>query len=316
MGFYKKTILLTNKQNYDKGIMVLTFEKNNSGVFGNIKSYDFDANNMVLGISVNGEKIVKQNIIFANGNEFTFKLDNAFNIDAKLGCVLCSKVGNEYVPKLWGANGERAEFKQDVINLLERQDNNQSNFSTNESNVSMDFSTMQSTMRNAEKPNSVAVVSECAGAENGEKKETDNLDKSALFESSESEIEDAIDNELNKEINDQPNFFELVGDQIDELFAKFPVDENLAKLIPNSKWVRVDYDGTGRDYIIGLIYENEVLKYICYGVPGRYDTEPPTELKKFSQWLPLDPGNPDDGFWVMFQDAFTGDSVEIDNMAL
>lgn len=313
MGFYKKTILLTNRQNYDKGMTVLTIEKNNSGVFGNIKAYDFDAKNMVLGISVNGEKLVKQNVIFANDNAFTFKLDNNFDINARLGCVLCSRGENGYTPLLWGANENRAELKQDVINLMEKENDLAEQKMPKSQEIKADYNTMQSAMQKMEKCENLANIDALNNVKDGSQNQVLKSDEKAkLFENDDDEVDKIID----KELGEPQNFFDLVGDQIDELFDKFPHDENLAKLIPNSKWVRVDYDGIGKDYIIGLIYEDDTLKYICYGVPGEYNTQPPQELLKFSQWLPVDPSNPDIGFWVMFQDATTGDSIEIDDMAL
>ncbi len=300
MGFYKKTLLLTNKQNLDKGMAVFSIEKNNSGVFGSIKAYDFNNNNLVLAIKVNGEKIVKQNV-FLNENSFMFKLDNDFNIDAKLGCVLCSHLGDEYKPLLWGVSGEKAEFCKDVVAKLNKQNlvlKQQQKTPEIKPQINTLHSSENSTMQSA----NIATQTE------------QNLvkDKSQLFEASDEEINETID----KELNETQDFFELISGQIEELFSKYPLDENLAKIIPNSKWVRVDYDNTGKQYIFGLIYENDNLKYIAYGVPGTFGVEPPEDMKKYSQWLPCDTNNPEIGFWVMFQNSSTGETVLIDDMAM
>ena len=304
MGFYKKTILLTNKQNYDKGITVLSIEKNNSGVFGTLKAFDFNSDNLVLALSENGSKVIKQNVILSNDNLFTFKLNNNFDLDAPLGCVLCKFEKEKYTPLLWGSSDKKAHFVNDVISLLER-DVSEKQPSTKTFEIKPEFSVSHSTMQSVKNDEVIAsknpeAVTECKPS------------KADLFEFSDDEIEREID----KNLSEPSDFFDLVGDQIDELFATFPHDENLAKMIPDSKWVRVDYDHTGEEYLLGIINEGGAIKYICYGVPGQFSKAPPKELEKFSQWLPIDLNNPEDGYWVMFQDATTGDSIEIDDLKI
>lgn len=307
LGFYKKTILLSNKQNYEKGMGVLCIEKNNGGIFGTLKTYDFNAENLVLAIGINKDKILKQNVFLDNGATFTFKLDNNFDIDASLGCVLCNVSSCVYTPLLWGSSSAKAQLVADVILGLENDNVKQKENREIKPNFEDVHSTMQTTQMPAEKQ-----------LDNMDKKidhvenMTSEKDKASLFEIDEDEVEKTIDSEL----NDPKNFFDLIGGQVDELFEKYPHDENLAKMIPNSKWVRVDFDQSGKEYLFGLLYENGELKYICYGVPGTYSQEPPEELRKFSQWLPLDPADPETGYWVMFQDAETGDSIEIDDLKI
>ncbi len=130
-----------------------------------------------------------------------------------------------------------------------------------------------------------------------------------LFESIDEEVEGIIDKELDE---DKPTFFEMISEQLDELFAKYPSEPNLEKVVPNSKWVKVNYEGGGREYVIGLIYELETLKYVAYGVPAKRTDSIPDSLDEYSQWLPLDSKNPDgEGYFVMFQDAVTGDSLKM-----
>ena len=64
---------------------------------------------------------------------------------------------------------------------------------------------------------------------------------------------------------------------------------------------------------MGLIYEDIELKYIAYGVPGTFSENAPNGLNNYSQWLPTNPESPNDfGYWVMYQNALSGESVEID----
>lgn len=91
-----------------------------------------------------------------------------------------------------------------------------------------------------------------------------------------------------------------------------PVDE-LADLIPGSRWVRIDYsDAKGKShYIVGIIYgENEQPLHICYGVPGDYAQTPPSELEGFCQWIPARAGSKE-GYWMIYQSAQDGESCKV-----
>lgn len=108
-------------------------------------------------------------------------------------------------------------------------------------------------------------------------------------------------------------FFDEVKQQINELFESYPEEDFLKQIIPNSKWVRVDYEGKGEYYVVGLIYEEGDLKYICYGVPGLYQAKPPVELEGIAQWLPLDTEKPEDyGYWISYQDANSGENIQME----
>ena len=108
-------------------------------------------------------------------------------------------------------------------------------------------------------------------------------------------------------------FYDSIRSQLDELFESFPKEEYLCALLQGTDWVKVDYDDNGRYYTVGLIIEDDVVKYICYGVPGKYQKMPPQELKGFCQWLPFDAAAPEgDGYWMMYQDAENGKSVTLE----
>ena len=64
-------------------------------------------------------------------------------------------------------------------------------------------------------------------------------------------------------------------------------------------------------YVVGLVKENGVEKYICYGVPAKYSPEPPKELKGYASFIPLSVFDlQGDGYWMMFQDAQDGKCVK------
>lgn len=274
MGFYKKTVLLSNNSNYEKGMAILTIEQNNGGVFGSIKGFDIpNSKSMVLGISVDGLPVIKQNVIFSNGNIFNFKLSNDFEINGKIGCVLADITAEMVNVLVWGTNGAQAQYKEDIIKILNRD---------LKQNTKVDTYKLQ------------------------EKHEI----KPELFEMDDEEVEKQIDDEVKPVLEEGDDFLSLIGEQIDELFGRYPLYDRLSELIENSKWIKVDYENNGKEYILGLISENDEVKYICYGVPGTYENNPPLEIMPYSQWLMVDE---DEGYWVMYQDAKTGDSVLINN---
>ena len=108
-----------------------------------------------------------------------------------------------------------------------------------------------------------------------------------------------------------PTFYQEIKSQIDKLFAQNQAEEYLQNLLPNSKWVKVEVDGEGNYYVLGLLYEEDMLKFICYGVPGVYQKSPPSELSGYPVWFPLDQEKPDGfGYWLSYQDADSGESIK------
>lgn len=136
--------------------------------------------------------------------------------------------------------------------------------------------------------------------------------KSMLFEDDDEELEKTIDKEINKIEDGNHKFYDMISDQLKELFERYPKEANLSKLIDNSEWVKINSDDDNKYYVVGIIYHNHDIKYICYGVPGTYENEPPVEMRHYSQWLPTDISNPyTNGYWVMYQDADTGENIFI-----
>ncbi len=299
MGFYKKTILLKNNKT-NGGMGLLTIEQTNSGVFASVKSYDIpEHENMVLGLAVNGKAVAKQNIYFANGNTYTFKLQNDFDIDGRIGAVMVAK-GKDITPLVWGTNNSKSSYKEDIIKMF-KDDNN----GYTKPNNDVEHAKVEVTPKPAPEPkrveSEVKQVSEFVSTEAEKNK--------SLYEDTPEEIENLIDENM----DEAEDFYHLIKDQLDELFDKFPRNAMLEQVVDNSKWVTIDYENAGKDYVVGLLYGSENnLEYIAYGVPGDLNNPPPSQIADYSQWLPLDSENPQgEGYWVMFQDANTGDSVRL-----
>ena len=112
-----------------------------------------------------------------------------------------------------------------------------------------------------------------------------------------------------QESNARKPFYLTAERELNTLFSKFPPYDNLKCYFPDSKWVKISYDGD-RFYVVGLIKEDKKEKYICYGVPEKYSTEPPKELKGYCTFIPLSIFDMQgDGFWMMFQDAISGECI-------
>lgn len=324
MSTFKKTIFLTNKESNNKGMAILTLQKQNKGVFCTIKAYDVKkSSHLILGLKCDNN-IIKQNINLDN-NIYNFLLNQEINLEKNLGCVLLDNSDNNIVPLLWGSE-KSDNFKSQIISNLKNSiqklqgstqcmpkvnmlKNNPINEDAHiaEQSISIDnqmsFIDDEQVAENQTHISSIPENSEIAQA----------VPLSNLFESDEEEIEETIDNNLKDDENITPHkFYDMIAEQLDELFERYPREQNLENLVENSKWVKVKYEDENRYYVVGLIYLNYDIKYICYGVPGDYYTDPPQHLKNYSQWLPTNPIAPyTEGFWVMYQDADTGENVLI-----
>ncbi|MCH5164522.1 MAG: hypothetical protein J1F36_05845 [Clostridiales bacterium] len=101
-------------------------------------------------------------------------------------------------------------------------------------------------------------------------------------------------------------YFERSSAQLEKLMANNERFTAAEKLIPGSKFVKINYDQK-RYYIVGVIGRD----YICYGVPSVYSEVPPEPLCGYARWLPFDAGNPHaEGFWMMYQDGVSGETLK------
>lgn len=318
MNTYKKTIFLSNKTSTNKGMAILTLAKQNQGVFCTIKAYNFSKYpNAVLGIKTD-KKIYKQNVNLEN-NIYNFFINQDIDLSQDIGCVLMDTSNNSFSPILWGSE-KQENYKSQIINNLREniqkletpKPKQTSTTSSNFPSKKIDPSPTPTNLGECYHPYGHKVEIKCDNEQNKHSQEIAQVATlSNLFESSDEEIEQTIDKELN-ESKQEHKFYNMIASQLDELFDKYPREENLENLVENSKWVRIKYDDNDKYYVVGLIYFDNDIKYICYGVPGDYTSEPPRELREYSQWLPTDTMQPyTKGFWVMYQDADTGENIII-----
>ncbi len=124
-------------------------------------------------------------------------------------------------------------------------------------------------------------------------------------------VQNETDCDDSQKFNEQNPYYRHAKPELDALFLKFPEEEGLTRAVMDSKWIRIHYSET-RYYVVGLVKEKGKERYICYGVPAKYSLNPPDELKGFCSFIPLSVFDlKGDGYWMMFQDAVTGECVKI-----
>ena len=310
----KQTIIMGGNNNE---IATLTFEKKNNSVFGTLKLFcNLNKDNLLLGISNNNQQVFKQNIVIGNNNTYTFKINNISNLE-HIGCVVVSLKNNKYEPVLWG---KKNNCKDDILTEL----NEVYTSNLNKTNLKVEANSIESLFEEDEQEIETVINKElekqnleemCDDLNKVEDPAyvNEEIEKSFNdFNSSFTKENVDIFEEENKKLGDFKNghFFELIAEQIDDLFENYPRVDELEELISNSKWVKIDFENDGNEYVLGLIYEGFDLKYICYGVPGKFNTEAPKQLGE-CQWLPLNPKLPEDGYFVIYQDALTGEKIDM-----
>ena len=125
---------------------------------------------------------------------------------------------------------------------------------------------------------------------------------------------DCVSNEANLKKSkiysgDNP-YYISAKNELEELFNKFPKDESLQSILPNGRFCKIHY-AKDKYYTVGTVTEGGKVRYICYGVPASYSPKPPKELKDYCSFVPLSLFNlQGEGFWMMFQDAITGECVK------
>ena len=123
-------------------------------------------------------------------------------------------------------------------------------------------------------------------------------------------IKDETNESASTKYSKEAPYYLSVREELEKIFSNFPAEENLVKLFIGSRWAKVFYSGD-KHYVVGIIPENGTEKYVCYGVPAIYSKEPPKELKGFCSFIPLSifalEGS---GYWMMFQDAVSGECIK------
>ena len=301
----EKTIILSSLDG-DSKKAVLNIEAAREGFCGNLRLYNFKEDPkgiLTLGFLASG-KVLKA-ALTNSGREnysFEFEADSPFE---EFSCALVLVSGGKATPILYGSTNKNESLPDQLskhFDLLDETDLSVEDVEERLDEDGIDFC-------NEEKEEIERVISDTMQSSD---KCPNSSNRNAFYGAPrQAQASEEIPLYPKTEI-EKTNFYDEIKGQLSLLFERYPEETFLNEIIPNSKWVKVDYEDNGQYFVIGLLYEEGKVAYVCYGMPGEYTTAPPRELSGISQWLPLDPEKPNElGYWIMYQDAETGENVEI-----
>lgn len=292
--YFKKTLVLSALDGSQKKAVV-NVEKFKNRLEGQVRLYNFSlepSGILSLGILQNG-KVLKAGLTNADSRLYTFVLNEGLEVlegANSISCALVNFKGGDATPILFGSSDGKVATSTEIR--------------------------LASALTLFDEPLTYAKAQEVLDEHEIDYDEEESQQIDALISE---HLKDEEESEEEKPKPQQPflekkgMFYEEVKKQISDLFTNYPEEEFLTQIIPHSKWVRVDYEKNGHYYVVGLIYEEGLLRYICYGLPGVFAETPPKEMETYSQWLPLDKDKPEEfGYWISYQDADTGESMEIE----
>ncbi len=315
--FIKKNIVLSGVDNPSQKA-VLTLECDGQMAKGRLRLYNFGVEPkgiISLGLYYGGN-VIKAGLIRSSQMLYTFACQSE-NISDDFSCAVINFVNGEPSPILYG-KGEGYSDKDEIFSQVIEKIKTSKNVDEVEKTLDkygVDFDEELKSEIEYEIDNCMA-KKECGDCENCEYKkfylENSQSQKLELSSDAHKELVSSLENEDDEEDEDQNiNFYAELKPQLDNLFANNPSEDYLENLLPNSKWVKVSIDDNGNYYVLGLIYEDDRLVYICYGVPGVYQKNSPRELSGYPVWFPLDEAKPEGfGYWLSYQDAESGESVK------
>lgn len=297
--YLKKTIILSAVDG-EAQKAVLNIEKFKSLVEGQLKLYNFKSEPqgvLTLGFLQDG-KVIKAGLHKQQENKYTFVIedDNSdlLEDEKSIACALVNTKEGQSKPLLFGSSDGRLPLSSELrlasgITLFDEPltVQNVTNFLDEQQ---IDY-----------EPDLKQEIQHTIDAEIQCNKCVDCKYRQAFYTTNSLETEPEPD---------QNEFYDDVKSQLNELFEKYPEEDFLKDIIPNSKWVKIDLED-GKYYVVGLVYDDGTLKYICYGLPGVAD-QMPEEMSQHAQWLPIVPEENDGfGYWLSYQDASSGEQVSV-----
>lgn len=293
----KKSLVL-NSPNDDNKKAVLSIEGDEENLTGRVRLYNFGIlpkGILTLGVYVGG-KVYKAGLTHQSGMLYTFLLDSNL-FDKDFSCAIINIYNGEVSPILFGASQGKSTNLDQVVQAIKGAENVKE-----VEQVLDDFGVDYDEEEKAEIEKALDEEFSCPDCQNCKYKQY--FYSKQLADVPEKEIED-----LPKKVQPK-SFYEELKPQIEKLFSENKQEDYLEKIFQNSKWVRVNLQNDDY-YVFGLIFENENVKYICYGVPGVYQKNPPRELSGSPSWLALDSQNREGfGYWISYQDAQSGENVK------
>ena len=307
----KKNIVLHGvKESSQKAL--LTIECDGLIAEGKLRLYNFGEEPkgiISLGIYQKGE-VVKAGLIHYSQMLYTFNCQ-LNDISKDFSCAVINFVNGEPTPILYG-NGEGYIESDEIFSQVLKELNKSQNVEEVEETLDKYGIDFDDELKDEIEEKIDSCLQSGCDCENCEYKKFYLENINAMSMNNAEELNEKVD-EIQEEKEDviEKKFYLELKPQIDKLFENNPSEDYLEKLLPNSKFVKVKIDDNGNYYVLGLIYENDKLIYICYGVPGVYQKNAPRELSGYPIWFPLEQSNPQGfGYWLSYQDAESGESVK------
>ena len=96
-------------------------------------------------------------------------------------------------------------------------------------------------------------------------------------------------------------YYNTVRDELKEAFEKYPSDNRLTGAFPQSEWVNAG------EALLGIVYENGLPRYLCVARQSQF----PVQTGAVGIFVPYTPFSESEGAFVVFQDADTGEYVQV-----
>lgn len=345
MDIFKKNIILIPVDfdgiSLEKGLLTLTCSE--KAVQGNLRCYNLIGySSLTMGVVING-KIHKFKLSEKDTKNFNFDIPaKVENVD-KISCAILQIKEQDYKTILWGSTETTKSWQTTLEYMLEKEvapnvpyevkgeqttlfkDESESSFYKAKNIEKNNFSI------NKDEKEIFATDKEKFKSEIDEEENETDLNKfidkiiditepkeNFSYKDNTTEVFSEenfkkTDEDIVEDDTQNPEFFIKIQSQVDLMFKENPEDVALNEIIPNSKFCKVNFDDNIGYYVFGVIYESEKPKYLCYGIPAKFGAEPPSENSNYYQWLPLDVDNFDaDGYYVMYQDANTGENINVE----
>ena len=342
-----KTLILSSQKKFatNSPRAILTFINLNNKTEGKLRLYNMQTlpTTSKLGIYYD-EQVFTANLV-KKEDSWNFYIDQNFNLDKNIYCAIVDRANKNEVVLCGGAsNGfvffEEEDEAQEIDEIIEKNLSTQNNIRTeptSKQHIKQDFKEIPDRCTNCDSCEKCVYKEYFYSQQNlnwEENKKQDtkvegvlDSDENTNEQESVSNIENLqetttqsmqnLGNNVNNDIVETQNaesekFLHAITDQLDDMFKTYPEDNEIMKIIPNSKIIRVTDTIDQSNYIIGIIYEDNEIKYLLYGVSAKYSDTPPQELGKNYQWLPLNLEDPmSDGYFVIYQDTTSGKIVPI-----
>lgn len=291
----KKVIFLKSLSG-NTNTAILTLNKANNGLDITLDLYNISPQNLALGLNINNN-VYKFPI---NSKKNQFKLSNVNTIDSNISCAVVD-ISNISSPK--AVLSGTYNVNQQVVDSFA--DNNQK-----QEEVSYNRAKLYEYEDDAvnEQVDSIINMKNC------DKNCSNCKYRQAFYEhqdkvnslSKEEKISKMFSNTTD---NSQDNFYNEIASQLDEILKNNPKENNLIAMIPNSQWAKINYFNKEGYYCIGIIKDDNGVKYIGYAMPSKVNLPPPEDINEYAQFLPI--GDGENGYYVVYQDAQTGESIKI-----